>query len=167
MGAPRPFFVNPRLHETRRRTTTATAHEKEKALQREVAQLVERSLPGVEVLALELASPERFCVYVDHPGGVDHALCGRVTDVLRDYLREYTVEVSSPGVERPLRRPEHFARALGRRVALRTAGEIAGRRRFRGEVVAADDRTVRVGVDGSEVDVPYEEIVRGNLIDKG
>ncbi len=87
--------------------------------------------------------------------------------MLRDYLREYTVEVSSPGVERPLRRPEHFAGALGRRVALRTAGEIGGRRRFRGEVVAAGDRTVRVGVDGSEVDVPYEEIVRGNLIDKG
>lgn len=145
----------------------ATAHEKEKALQREVTRLVERSLPGIEVLALELASPERFCVFVDHPNGVDHALCGRVTDVLRDYLREYTVEVSSPGVERPLRRPEHFARALGRRVALRTAGEIGGRRRFRGEVVAAGDRTVRVGVDGSEVDVPYEEIVRGNLIDKG
>jgi ribosome maturation factor RimP len=145
----------------------ATAHEKERALQREVTRLVERSLPGIEVLALELASPERFCVYVDHPNGVDHALCGRVTEVLRDYLREYTVEVSSPGVERPLRRPEHFAGALGRRVALRTAGEIGGRRRFRGEVVAAGDRTVRVGVDGSEVDVPYEEIVRGNLIDKG
>lgn len=144
-----------------------SVHEKERSLQRQITEQVERSLAGVEVLAVELEGPTRFCVYVDHAGGVDHALCGRVTDVLRDYLREFTVEVSSPGIERPLRRPEHFARALGRRVAVRTAGEIGGRKRFRGQVVAAGERNVRVGVDGTEVDIPYEQIVRGNLIDEG
>jgi ribosome maturation factor RimP len=144
-----------------------TTHEKERSLQRQITQQVETSLPGVEVLAVELTSPTRFCVYVDHANGVDHALCERVTDVLREYLREYGVEVSSPGIERPVRRAEHFRRVLGRRVALRTAGEIGGRKRFRGEVVAADERNVRVGVDGTEVDIPYEQIVRGNLIDEG
>ena len=98
------------------------------------------AIPGVEVLALELAGPERFVVFVDHPGGVDHALCERVTDVLRPYLREYAVDVSSPGTERPLRKPAHFERAVGRQVALRTADEIAGRKRFRGELVAAGER---------------------------
>ena len=127
----------------------------------------ERTLPGVEVLAVELNGPERFCVYIDHERGVDHALCERVTNVLRDYLREYDVEVSSPGVERPLRRREHFERALGRRVTLRTAGDIGGRKRFRGQVVGAGERAVRLAVDGNEVDIPYEQIVRGNLIDEG
>ena len=112
------------------------------------------------MLALELAGGERFTVYVDHRQGVDHQLCQRVTDVLRDYLRDYSIDVSSPGMERPVRKAEHFRNAVGRRVALRTAD-----RKVRGEVVGADDRAVRIGVDGAEVDIPYESIVRGNLID--
>jgi len=92
----------------------ATAQqERERQLQREVARIVEGSVPGVEVLALELTGKERFCVFVDHPQGVDHALCARVTTVLRDYLDRYTVEVSSPGFDRPLRTQAHFERALG------------------------------------------------------
>ena len=79
-------------------------------------------MPGADVLAVELLAPSRFRVYVDHPEGVDHAVCARVTDALRDYLREYSVEVSSPGPDRPLRRQEHFEAALGRRVRFRTAG---------------------------------------------
>ena len=81
----------------------SATHTKERQLQRDVARTVESTLPGVEVLALELTGKERFCVYVDHPQGVDHALCERVTEVLRPYLDEYSVEVSSPGFERPLR----------------------------------------------------------------
>ncbi len=91
-------------------------HDKEKTLHREVAQKVEAGIPGVEVLALELTGKERFRVYVDHPPGVDHALCARVTHILRPYLDEYSVEVSSPGFDRPLRTREHFERAVGRRV---------------------------------------------------
>ena len=140
-------------------------HDKERQLTREVSQRVESAVPGVEVLALELSGPERFTLYVDHPQGVDHALCVRVTDVLRDYLREYAVDVSSPGVERPLRKPEHFSRAVGRRVALKTREEIGGRSRFKGELVAAGERTVRIGVNGAEMEIPYEAIVRGNLVD--
>jgi ribosome maturation factor RimP len=146
----------------------AEVHEKEKQLFREVAPTVERALPGVEVLALELAGPERFVVFVDHPGGVDHALCERVTNVLRPYLRDYAVDVSSPGTARPLRKPAHFERAVGRNVALRTADEIGGRKRFRGELVAAGERGLKVAPEGAEpVEIPYEAIVRGNLIDDG
>ena len=120
----------------------ASPYEKEKELTREVTGTVERQMPGVEVLAVELLSPTRFCVFIDHPQGVDHALCARVTDVLRGYLNAYTVDVSSPGIERPLRKPAHFRNAVGRKVALRTAEEIDGRKRFRGEVLAADDTTL-------------------------
>ena len=142
-------------------------HEKERALTREVSQQVERGLPGVEVLAVELSSPDHFTVYVDHPAGVDHALCERVTGVLRGYLDRYSVDVSSPGVQRPLRRPNHFAGVLGRRVAVRTSNKIEGRKRFRGQVLAAGKETLSLGADGGEaVLIPYEAIVRGNLIDE-
>src|SRR5262245_24909797 len=107
----------------------------ERTLSREITPVVERAVPGVEVLAVELLSPSRFCVYVDHPDGVDHALCARVTDVLSAYREAYTIDVSSPGLERPLRRPEHFRAAVGHPVQIRTEGEIAGKSRFRGTVV--------------------------------
>jgi ribosome maturation factor RimP len=137
---------------------------KERTLQREVEQRVEGTLPDVEVLALELLSPARFCVYIDHPGGVDHALCERVTNVLRGYLDRYAVDVSSPGIERPLRKPAHFAGAVGRNVSLRTSGEIGGRKRFRGELVAAGERAVTVAAGNEQaVEIPYDAIVRANL----
>jgi ribosome maturation factor RimP len=143
-----------------------SVYDKEKELASEVSLLVERSLPGIDVLAVELVSATRFCVYVDHPAGVDHALCERVTDLLRGYLDRYTVEVSSPGLERPLRTPDHFQHALGRSVALRTADAIDGRKRFRGRVVAARDEAFRLATETEEFDIPYENLVRGNLIDE-
>jgi ribosome maturation factor RimP len=141
----------------------ASTRERERQLTREITPTVERALPGTEVLAVELNSPDRFTVYVDHARGVDHALCERVTDVLRDYLRDYSIDVSSPGFERPLRKWEHFRNVVGRRVALRTEA----RSRVRGEVVAAGERTVTVKTDAESVDIPYDTIVRGNLIDEG
>jgi ribosome maturation factor RimP len=141
-----------------------TTLEKERQLQEEIAEQVEHDLPGVDVLAVELQTPSRFRVYIDHADGVDHALCERVTDVLRDYLREYSVEVSSPGLDRPLRRQEHFEAAVGRRIQLRAAGQ----RKLRGEVLSAGEQSVRVAAsDGAETEIPYTEIVRANLIDEG
>ena len=79
-----------------------TTYTRERTLQDEIAPAVEERVPGIEVLAVELLSPGRFCVYVDHPDGVDHALCERVTRVLDAYRAAYTIDVSSPGPERPL-----------------------------------------------------------------
>jgi ribosome maturation factor RimP len=141
-------------------------YEKEKQLQEEIGSRVEHDLPGVEVLAVELANPDRFVVYVDHPEGVDHALCVRVTDLLRDYLREYSIDVSSPGTERPLRKPAHFAGALGHKVSLRTREPLGGRSKFKGELKDAGDDALTLGIDGTTIEIPYETIVRGNLIDE-
>ena len=135
----------------------ADVRQKEKQLEQEIGARVEGNLDGVEVLAVELQSPDHFTVFVDHPAGVDHALCAKVTDVLRDYLREYAVDVSSPGMERPLRKPEHFAGAVGHRVKLRTR-----ERKVRGELVFADASHVKV----DETEIPYGDIVRANLIDE-
>jgi ribosome maturation factor RimP len=144
----------------------ANTYEKERQLQDEIGSRVEHDLPGVEVLAVELSNPDRFVVYVDHPEGVDHELCVRVTDTLRDYLREYTVDVSSPGIERPLRKPQHFAAALGRTVSLRTREPLDGRSKFKGELEDVRDDALTLAVDGTHVEIPYETIVRGNLIDE-
>ena len=136
--------------------------QKERQLQREVARLVESAIPGVEVLALELTGKERFCVYVDHAQGVDHALCERVTDALRSYLDEYSVEVSSPGFDRPLRTKEHFERAVGRTARVKTETG-----RARGEVLSAGEKTVQIQNGAGAVDISYEEIVRANIVDEG
>jgi ribosome maturation factor RimP len=140
----------------------APTHDRERQLTREIAPRVEGALPGTEVLAVELSGPDRFTVYVDHVQGVDHALCERVTNVLRDYLRDYSVDVSSPGIARPLRKQSHFRDVVGRRVTLRTNE----RNRVRGEVVSAGDRVVTVKTDHESLDIPYDSIVRGNLIEE-
>jgi ribosome maturation factor RimP len=142
-------------------------HDKERQLHREVAETVESRIPEIEVLAVELGGPEHITVYVDHPEGVDHALCERVTNELRSYLETYRVDVSSPGLARPLRTKQHFAGAVGKRVALRTDVEVGGRKRFRGEVVDAGEDEATISVGDELVEIPYEAIVRGNLIEEG
>ena len=145
-------------------TTTFT---KERTLQDEIAPAVERGLPGVEVLAVELLSPSRFCVYVDHPNGVDHDLCARVTRLLDAYRDDFTIDVSSPGPERPLRKPEHFAAAVGSRVSVRTDRDVDGKSRFKGELLGAQDGAITLAASGKELRIPYESVVRANLIDEG
>jgi ribosome maturation factor RimP len=142
-------------------------HDKERQLHREVAETVESRIPEIEVLAVELGGPEHITVYVDHPEGVDHALCEQVTNELRSYLETYRVDVSSPGLARPLRTKQHFAGAVGKRVALRTDVEVGGRKRFRGEVVDAGEDEATISVGDEQVEIPYEAIVRGNLIEEG
>jgi ribosome maturation factor RimP len=141
----------------------AATHEKERDLTREIARKVETALPETEVLAVELTKPDGFTVYIDDVRGVDHKLCERVTDLLADYRREWDISVSSPGIARPLRTPQHFRSVVGRRVALR----IDGKRRLRGEVVDAGERAVTVKTQTESVDIPYDAIVRGNLIEEG
>ena len=142
----------------------SATHEKERTLTKQIGREVETALPGVEVLAVELQNPERFTVFVDHAEGVDHALCARVTDLLREYLREYAIDVSSPGIERPLRTPAHFRNAVGRKVALRTEER---KKKLHGEVVSAGERAVTVRAGDESLEIPYDAIVRGNLVYEG
>jgi ribosome maturation factor RimP len=145
----------------------SATYTRERTLQDEIAPAVERGLPGVEVLAVELVSPSRFCVYVDHPNGVDHALCAEVTRLLDAYRSDFTIDVSSPGPERPLRKPEHFEAAIGRRVAVRTDRPIDGRNRFKGELHGTGDGAVLLSLAGEPepLRIPYDAIVRANTID--
>ena len=121
--------------------------------------------PEVEVLLAEQVGTERVRLFIDHPDGVDLALCERVTSHLRDLLEDYGLEVSSPGPDRPLAKPEHFRRYLGRRVRVRTRAPVDGAKSFSGELVEAADDAVSVAADEGIVRIPFAEIHKSNLLE--
>jgi ribosome maturation factor RimP len=133
--------------------------------QEDIERRLATSFPEVEVLLCEQVAAERLRLTIDHPDGVDLGLCERVTKELRDLLTEYSLEVSSPGPERPLTKPEHFRRFAGRRARVRTSEPREGRRSFTGEIVGASEDEVTVAVDDGVVSVPYSEISRSNLLE--
>ena len=121
--------------------------------------------PDVEVLLFEPANASTMRLVIDSPEGVTLATCERVTGHLRDLLLETGLEVSSPGPERPLTKPEHFRRYIGRRARVRTREDHGGRRSFTGELVGASDDDVTVAADTGVVSIPYSEINRSNLLE--
>ena len=141
----------------------ASVHDKERSLHREISTTVESAIPGTEVLAVELTGPERMTVYIDHPGGVDLGLCERVTGVLDSYRREYGLDVSSPGLERPLRTAEQFARFVGERVYVELIEPVEGRRRLQGPLSAVTTTTIEVAVDGRRYAVPLAAVRKAHL----
>jgi ribosome maturation factor RimP len=135
-----------------------------KAIQTEVEARLEQSEPEVEVLLAEVVSGSTLRLFIDHPDGVTLALCERVSACLTDYRDRYTLEVSSPGEDRPLTRPAHFRRFLGRRARVRLRDAIEGHRSVTGELVGASDRDVAIAAEAGVVTVPYEQIYRSNLV---
>jgi ribosome maturation factor RimP len=121
--------------------------------------------PDVEVLLFEPANASTMRLVIDSPEGITLATCERVTGHLRDLLLETGLEVSSPGPERPLTKPEHFRRYIGRRARVRTREDHGGRRSFTGELVGASDDDVTVAADTGVVSIPYSEINRSNLLE--
>jgi ribosome maturation factor RimP len=137
------------------------------SLHTEIENRLAAAEPEVELIACERIAAERLRLFIDHPDGVDLALCERVTRHLRDLLVDYGLEVSSPGPERPLTKPDHFRRFLGRRARVRTRNARDGHKSFTGELVGASDSEVTVAADTGVVSIPYEEINRSNLLEEG
>jgi ribosome maturation factor RimP len=133
--------------------------------QQEIEQRLADVEPDVEVLLLEPANASTLRLVIDRPGGVDLALCERVTSHLTDLLLETGLEVSSPGPERPLTKPDHYRRYIGRRARVRTREDHGGRRSFTGELVGATDESVTVAADAGVVSIPYTDINRSNLLE--
>ena len=134
-------------------------------VQTDIEQRLATAEPEVEVLACESAGPERLRLFIDHPNGVDLALCERVTSHLRPLIMDYGLEVSSPGPERPLSKPDHFRRFLGRRARVRLREPRDGHKSFTGELVGASDEEVTVAADTGVVTITYSEINRSNLLE--
>jgi ribosome maturation factor RimP len=120
--------------------------------------------PDVEVLLAEVVGGRLVRLFIDHPDGVTLALCERVTNQLPDVREKYALEVSSPGTERPLTKPEHFRRFVGRRARVRTRGAHEGRRSFTGELLDASRDGVTVAAETGVVSIPYADIHRSNLL---
>ena len=120
--------------------------------------------PSLELIALERPANETLRLYIDHPEGVDLGRCERVTKHLRDLTEAWSLEVSSPGIDRPLTKPEHYRRYVGRRVRVRTEESIDGRRNFTGTLTDADDESVSLDADGAAVRIPLTGIRRSNLV---
>ena len=121
--------------------------------------------PDVEVLLAEVVGGKLVRLFIDHPDGVSLALCERVTHLFPDIREQYALEVSSPGTERPLSKPEHFRRYVGRRARVRTRGALPdGRKNVSGELLDASDAEVTVAADTGVVSIPYTDIHRSNLL---
>jgi ribosome maturation factor RimP len=133
-------------------------------LQGQIEQQLQQLDPAIELIALEQPAGETLRLYIDYPDGVDLALCERVTDHLRDLLENWSLEVSSPGADRPLTKPEHFRRFMGRRIRVRTREAIEGQRSFTGTLTAADEGGVRIQAGEGEVEIPLSRIRRSNLV---
>ena len=136
------------------------------SLQQQIEAQLAESEPGVEVLLVEtITGGAGVRVTIDHPDGVSLGLCERVTAALAEVRERHALEVSSPGIERPLAKPEHFGRYLGRRARVRTRTPLDGRRSFTGELVGATDREVTIAADGGVVAIAYDDIHRSNLVE--
>jgi ribosome maturation factor RimP len=129
---------------------------------------------GMEIIDIELRheggrAGRILRVYLDKEGGPNVDELSRVSRQLSDVLDQhdavsgaYTLEVSSPGINRPLRRLEHFARFVGKRVRVRTRDMVNGRRSFLGVLKAVSGDTIALSQDGVEVQIPFSAIEKSN-----
>lgn len=135
-------------------------------------------LPGAEALGYELVAVEMsggdssiLRIYIDTENGVTVDDCTKasrqfsaILDVEDPISNKYTLEVSSPGMDRPLAKPEHFQQVLGQDVKIKMTTLINGRRRFTGELIEANDEFAVVEVDGEQSELPYDQMDKARLV---
>jgi ribosome maturation factor RimP len=134
------------------------------AIQADIEARLKEAEPDVEVLLAEVVGGGLVRLFIDHPDGVSLDLCERVTSHLAFIRQDYALEVSSPGIERPLVKPEHFRRYVGQRARVRVRGDHDGRRSFTGELLGATDDEITVAADTGVVSIAYADIHRSNLL---
>ena len=134
------------------------------AIQAEIEAHLAEAEPDVEVILAEVLGGQKVRLFIDHPNGVTLELCERVTSHLVELRERYALEVSSPGTERPLTKPEHFRRFVGQRARVRTRGDHDGRKNFTGELLGATDDAITVAADTGVVSIAYADIHRSNLL---
>ena len=136
------------------------------SLQADIEARLAAAEPQVEVLLAEVVGGDTLRLFIDHPDGVSLDLCERVTHELADVRERYALEVSSPGIERPLTKPAHFRRFLGRRARVRTRDARDGHKSFTGELVGASDSEVTIAAATGVIAIPYADIHRSNLVEE-
>ena len=134
------------------------------AIQADIEARLAEAEPEVEVLLAEVVGGKLVRLFIDHPKGVTLELCERVTKLLPEVRERYGLEVSSPGPERPLSKPDHFRRYVGRKARVRTRDRKHGHSSFTGELLGATDDAVTVAADTGVVSIAYSDIHRSNLV---
>lgn len=128
----------------------------------------------LELVHWEMAGPPGRLVlriFIDRPAGVSHTHCeavsnqvGLMLDVEDLIPHRYTLEVSSPGIERGLYKPGDYSRFAGSRIRLRTSQPINGQRNFNGTLLGIEGDKVRLEVDAvGRLEIPFENIVKANI----
>ncbi len=139
-------------------------------MERRVEDVLADALPDVDLLELTVLPAQGgiLRLVVDHPSGVDHGVCAAVTGALEEagLLEEYGAEVWSPGPEPPLRTPEHFRRAVGRRINV-VSGDAGGTRSRTGTLVRAGDTSLELALalEDEVVEIPLSAIRRANAFE--
>ncbi len=136
------------------------------ALEQEIETALAAAAPEVEVLLTEVVGGTTLRLFVDHPDGVTLEVCEQVTRALEPLRERFALEVSSPGTQRPLSKPTHFRRFLGRRARVRTRDALAGHKSFTGELVGATEAEVTIAAESGVIAIPYAEIHRSNLVEE-
>jgi len=133
-------------------------------IEAEAQERIASEIPNVDLLICEELGHERLRFVIDSAEGVDLELCERVTALFPDLLEEFSLEVSSPGPERPLRTPEHFSERAGERIRVRTSEPVSGSRNLIGTLVASEQESLLLVTEqGEEVRIDFEIIARANL----
>jgi ribosome maturation factor RimP len=138
-------------------------------LEQEIEDALAAGFSDVELVDLEERGGRQpiLTLYIDRPGGVDLDFCARVTRALDQLRDRYSLEVSSPGLDRRLRKPAHFLAVTGETVAVRTSAPLGGQRNFRGRLNAADDDGISLTLEsGESVSIPYTSVTRAHVIFK-
>lgn len=135
--------------------------------------------PAVSALGFELVGVEHMSqgrhsllrIYIDHENGINVDDCGHVShqvsavlDVEDPIRGEYTLEVSSPGLERPLFTLAHYARFVDSLAEIRMHAPVSGRRKFKGRIRAVEDDEVVIDMDGEECRLSFDNIDKAHLI---
>ncbi len=139
-----------------------------------VQQVIDREIEDVELVILEEAGSRRqkiLRLYIDHPAGVTHDLCAQVSGVVGRALDEadafegaYSLEVSSPGIERPLRKRSHFEAQLGKRIYVKTRVPVEGSKIWQGTLLEVGTDEIVVQEAGREARIPLGEVASAHLI---
>jgi ribosome maturation factor RimP len=136
------------------------------SVQADIEARLAETAPDVEVLLAEVVGGRTLRLFIDHPDGVSLDLCERVTHLLPEVRERYALEVSSPGGMRPLTKPDHFRRFLGRRARVRTREARDGHTSFTGELVGASEAEVTIAADFGVIAIPYADIRKSNLVEE-
>jgi len=137
------------------------------AIAEDVERVLGATLPAIDVVDVRVAPGGVLRVFVDHPDGVDHERLAEVGRALVSFRERYSLEVSSPGLPRPLTKPAHYERFRGREADLRLHAPLDGRRRLRGELLESDaGRVVVRDEDGAILEIPFAAISRAHLVEE-